>query len=276
MAISRVWYIILQVLYLVLLAITWMFLNNYTGAPGYAIALPVIAVVLLILSMLIKEYALTVTLDVDTGAEDTSSGYSFWVIFYVLMMAIAITLFVGAVIISANSKFSQWWCWAVLVTGIIFVTLATGILGIWYNAFWWFTAFAVIGAVLMVISLVLFLIYVNTAGIWWVWMLFGLMLLFCFISLLLEPFSKPSYKLVKRTGRRVLGVQQPIEYKTVTNTMSLSSPQQVIIPNVEPVPKQVVSYYYATPDVVQAPPEPILVRRMADGSFATFPAGSAL
>jgi hypothetical protein len=251
MSIPRVWYVLLQVFYLILIAIALWGLIFYSGIPSAVVAPFVVAVALLLISIFIKEYCLRQTYD-ESGKAVGSAYYTWWVFFYVLLVLMAlIALGIGLYYCVRDSTVNAWG-FITLIVGMMLVAIATGILAIWQTAFVWFIIFAIVGAILLALGFFLFLVYLTGVQ-WWVFLVLAIAIILCYIALILEPLSNQNIEVkdlgtgLEVKGSTVLTVDEPKQYGYYLPTaISYNKPQEISVPYVQDIPP-ITRYYYPVP-----------------------------
>lgn len=112
----RVLYLTFVILYLITLAIGLWFLLYYSGVPGWVWIFFAIAIILLIISTMMRE-----------TREQNKKNFDRWGIFFVVLDVISIILMIVGFIFVVMYSTLPWWIWLILGLSILFL-LIVGIL----------------------------------------------------------------------------------------------------------------------------------------------------
>ena len=193
MAVSRIWYIIFYVLYMVMLSITLWVLLYYSGVPTWVWILYVSAMVIFVIGLIIKETLMTRV--VTASGLPVKTGNDFWSIFYYIAHIVAfILIVVGLAFNIIYAETVPWWVWLMLGISILLSVLSTMILAIAPGATAVSLFVYVLSFITYIIALVLLIIY-STAP-WWVWLMIGATLILSIIAGIFENMSVPNIKVI--------------------------------------------------------------------------------
>lgn len=228
MATTRALYLTFYILYLLTLAVALWLLLFYSGVPGWVYLLFGIAILLVIINTLLKEFLLTRTIT-TTGRDITSDYHSFWSGLYILIYIIAFVLVITGIVFVVSYSSIPWWVWVVLGIAILLSFLSDTLVTFSLDFIAVLTAIAAF--ILFVIGFIFLVIYSNAP--WWVWIIIGLAILFAILAAFFQGMAEKNILLIHET------------YTPVVQPVVQVQPQLM---HVQPVPPQVqpIQHYVVT------------------------------
>ena len=232
---SRALYLTFYILYLMTLAVGIWFLLYYSGVPSWVWTFFAIAILIAIISAVLKEHLLTRTIT-TSGIDITDSSHSFWLIFYILMNFAALILIVVGIIFVIRYSTIPWWVWFILGAAIFFsiisnIMLALGPIGILFAVLVSLFAF-----VLFITGIILLIAYSNAP--WWVWLIIGLAILFSMLASIFEGIGDRNEIIVVQTCG-IDGTNCPLPVQSIQPVQPVVAIQPPQVINVSP-PQQYI------------------------------------
>lgn len=264
MALFRTLSLTFYILYLIVLAVALFFLLYYSNVPIWVWSLFLIAILIAIIGVLMKEFLLVRTITVD-GVDVTSGYYTFWLILYIVLHLIAIALIIVGLFFVIQYSTIPWWVWLILFLAFIVTIFSNMIRAFFPNSYVWSIIFSLIGLVLFIVGIVFLILYSNSP--FWVWLILGIAILFAILSGIFESLSEPNYIVL-------LGSQQ-------VNVVNNCQPQMQLVPTVVPTQtcetiqtqkcETVPVQSCKTVQTVQLVPTPVVTRPVTTTQMVTTP-----
>ena len=161
----RVLYLTFVILYLITLAIGLWFLLYYSGVPGWVWIFFAIAIILLIISTMMRE-----------TREQNKKNFDRWGIFFVVLDVISIILMIVGFIFVVMYSTLPWWIWLILGLSILFLLIVGILRAANINIAIVGLILGLLGVIGLFTGIILILIYSKSP--WWVWMIFVVVLVF--------------------------------------------------------------------------------------------------
>lgn len=234
MAVSRALYITFYILYLITLAIVLWFLLHYSGVPGWVWIFFGVAILIGIVSLIIREAAVKTI--VTSSGKVKSNELGGWGIFYIILQIMAFILVLAGLIFVIQYSSIPWWVWVILGVAILFVILATifaliPVAGPIIALFLLIIAF-----IAYVVGLILVVIYSHAP--WWIWILIGTMIVFGILTAIFEGISERPKKVVYEECAADEPTK-PCKSKSQINT-KIATPADIDLLPTSDIPEQVV------------------------------------
>lgn len=223
MAVSRTYYYIFYILYLITLGVGLWFLLYYSGVPSWVWIFFGAAILITIISVLMKEFLLVGTIT-TSGKYITNDDYAFWVVLYMIFnITVFILIIVGLIFVIKYSSI-PWWVWLILSLGILF-SIIGDMLMIFGNVGYIFSLiFNVISLILFIVGVGLVIVYSHAP--WWVWLIVGIAILFAIIAGIFENINGSIQRNNVTTSEKTVVTQGVIYNASSLPTYNI--PRQII------------------------------------------------
>lgn len=190
--VSRIWYIIFYIAYLLVLAVALWFLLYYSGIETWIWSLFAAAIAIFIVGIIIKE-----TLLVDVVTESgipVDTGVGFWKIIYYLAHIVAFILIFTGLVFTITQSPAPWWVWGLLSLSIIVSVLSTMLQTLGPYARPFAVLVYIISFGLYIAAIVLLVIYSEAP--WWIWLIVGAAFALSIIYSIFENISEPNIRVI--------------------------------------------------------------------------------
>jgi len=229
MAVPRVLYITFTILYMITLAIVLWFLLYYSGVPSWVWIFFGVAILIAIISLIIREVAVKNT--VTSSGKEKSGPFGLWGIFYILLQITALILIIIGLIFTIKYSTIPWWVWVILGSAIVLVILALIMALIPVAGPIISLVLIVIAFLAYVVGLILLVIYSHAP--WWIWIIIGVMILFGILASIFEALSERPKEVVPDECSAT--EKSPCNVKDTTTNINVN-----LLPTSN-IPEQVVS-----------------------------------
>jgi hypothetical protein len=186
--VSRAIYITFYILYLLTLAISLWFVLYYAKVPFWIWSFFGVAILILIICVLFKEFLLTRTVTCCGKDVTTGSGHSAMEIFYIIAVLMVFILFIVGLVFVIIYSTIPWFVWVILFFAILLSIITTMILAFAPDAYIIALVLWVIAFVMFIAGLILLIIYSNSP--WWVWLIIGITILFFILAAIFEVMGE--------------------------------------------------------------------------------------
>lgn len=201
MPISRSFGLSFYLIYLTILSMGMYMLLYYSGCPDWIWILIAIAIVISIVTTLIKEFNMRKVVTVQ-GRDVTPESNGSWTIFYIIFQLVAIGLIFAALILAMFYSNISWWIWSVLLVALVLSVVSntmTSFDGLVANIGF---IIGLVSTVCFAIGITLLAIYSNSP--WWVWLVITIALLFGLLSYIFYAFAVPNTLIVTESEQAIV------------------------------------------------------------------------
>lgn len=194
--VSRAIYITFYILYLLTLAISLWFVLFYAGVPYWVWSFFGVAILILVICVLIKEFLLTRM--VTCCGKDVTTGNSAMEIFYIIAELMVFILFIVGLVFVIIYSTIPWFVWVILFVAIVMSIITTMILAFAPEAYLIALILWIVAFIMFIAGLILLIIYSNSP--WWVWLIVGITILFFILAAIFEAVAEQNAVIVEDIG----------------------------------------------------------------------------
>jgi hypothetical protein len=192
MAMNRALYVLFYILYLITLAIAIWFLVYYGQVPNWVYIFFLVAIIIMVIGVLIKEFLLQRTR--TKSGKDVSKNISGWLIAYVAFHILAFLLFITGVVFVGIYGTIAWWILALLAIGIILTVVASMIYAFYPRKELVAYIVYLVGVLIYIAGFIL-LVYFSDAP-WWIWLILLTAVGFSVVASVFEYISEKNEVIV--------------------------------------------------------------------------------
>lgn len=192
MAMNRALYVLFYILYLITIAIAIWFLVYYGKVPNWVYIFFLVAIIIMVIGVLIKEFLLQRTR--TKSGKDITKNISGWLIAYVAFHILAFLLFIAGIILVDIYGNIAWWILSLLAIGIILTVVASMIYAFYPRKELVAYIVYLVGVLIYIAGFVL-LVYFSDAP-WWIWLILLTAVGFSVVASVFEYISEKNEVIV--------------------------------------------------------------------------------